>query len=48
MSPGARGHALRDLALDHEHEALAVAGAWPSRRWRMGLVMWYGMLATTS
>ena len=47
MPPGRRCDPLRDLALDHQHQALG-AGRRPSSRCRIGLVMWYGRLATTS
>ena len=46
--PGRRRDPLGDLALDHEHEPLAAAAPSPSSACRIGAVMWYGRLATTS
>ena len=48
MAPGRRRDPLGDLALDHEHEPLRPRLGSPRTVWRMGLVMWYGRLATTS
>ena len=45
--PGRRRDPLGDLALDHQHEPAGRGGA-PSSACRIGLVMWYGRLATTS
>ena len=48
MSPGRGRDPLGDLALDHQHEPVRRAARRPSRRCRIGLVMWYGRFATTS